>query len=236
MAKYTAHLRPRGSSRHGQSDERRRSRSSSKISDPNFAANLASRFALVRLQRSHRSRMSTYGKSTRRRSKASAPPPECAPSGEEPKIVRHIAEGLQHFRVFEFAQFSTSLPRERDGSDICRIARHRFGTPDGSRCMVTLVGLRAAKALRYGQMVRRRSRSSRPPRRMPMCRELRRKHELSRILASDWACGSLRLTGACPNFHRPLYAAADRRSGWAAVLLPRCPSGATANWWKFLTC
>src|SRR5258708_4891143 len=37
-AKYAPHPFPRGSSRHGQSAERRRTKSSSKISDPNFTA------------------------------------------------------------------------------------------------------------------------------------------------------------------------------------------------------
>jgi hypothetical protein len=61
--------------------------------------------------------------------------------GTQTALCKTTPEGLQHFRVFEFAQFSTSLPQERDGSDICRNARHRFGTPDGSRYMVTLDGL-----------------------------------------------------------------------------------------------
>jgi len=47
------------SSRQGQSADNRRIKSSSKISAPNFTANLARRYAPARLQTSHRKRTST---------------------------------------------------------------------------------------------------------------------------------------------------------------------------------
>ncbi len=57
---------PRGSSRHGPSAESRTSKSSRRISDPNFTASRASRYAPARLHISQRSRTTTYGKSTSR--------------------------------------------------------------------------------------------------------------------------------------------------------------------------
>src|SRR5688572_21091261 len=58
---------PRGSSRYGQSPDKRTSRSSRRISAPNLTASRARRYAPARLHASQRKRTSTYGKSTNRR-------------------------------------------------------------------------------------------------------------------------------------------------------------------------
>jgi hypothetical protein len=50
---------PLDSSRQGQSADNRTIKSSSKISAPNFTANLANRYAPARLQTSHRKRTNT---------------------------------------------------------------------------------------------------------------------------------------------------------------------------------
>src|ERR1700733_6396581 len=59
------------------------------------------------------------------------------PSADKAKIVRHVPERSEDHRVFELAEFGTSLPREGDGSRVHLISGHCLRASDRSGGMRT---------------------------------------------------------------------------------------------------